>query len=77
MHAIRPHGEKEVQLHSFFTSVQYGLGGQFHAPTATSPGIEFPVLTAITGWVDPRTGQDVSQEKNVLSLAVMEKFFER
>jgi len=67
MHAIRPHGEKEVQLHSFLTSAQYGLGGQLHALTATSPAIEFPVLTTISGWVDPRTGQDVSEEKNVLS----------
>jgi hypothetical protein len=63
MRAIRPNGEKDVQLHSFFISVQYGLGGQFHAPTAKSPGIEFPVLTAISGWVDPRTVQDVSEEK--------------
>jgi hypothetical protein len=38
---------------------------------------QFPVLTAISGCVDPRTDQDVSEEKNVLSLAAMKKFFGR
>jgi len=77
MHAIRPRGEKEVQLRSFLTSAQCGLCGQLHAPTATLPGTVFPVLPAISGWVDPRTGQEVSEEKNALSLAVMEKFLGR